>query len=279
MLFDYTIIKPHHQCSHCGLVHVRDGQVCTKSLMLCQELSSDGCKVNQYLQRAALIGDALDTNPWSVANEPRGFIPLSDRHLEHACFIAHGVNRSVNLRPDMAVELDRLHKLYLAGNFDPHTRLRPFGGSSDVADPGDGPFLGLERTSRNPDTPLEHPHRTVGHPHRPDRWAPPPDRWSDRRGALNGPSRIPVRVCLATLFTLTGLLGVFSHVSEYYAAPPAPPALPDGSPECYGCILTIRHRTCIPVTGPTPGLKSAPRRALRAAAAAALRPSARSHSR
>ena len=65
------------------------------------------------------------------------------------------------------------------------TRLRPFGGSSDVADPGDGPFLGLERTSRNPDTPLEHPHRTVGHPHRPDRWAPPPDRWTDRRGALN----------------------------------------------------------------------------------------------
>ena len=124
VLFDYTIIKPHHQCSHCGLVHVRDGQVCTKSLMLCQELSSDGCKVNQYLQRAALIGDALDTNPWSVANEPRGFIPLSDRHLEHACFIAHGVNRSVNLRPDMAVELDRLHKLYPAGNFDPPTTIR-----------------------------------------------------------------------------------------------------------------------------------------------------------
>ena len=42
----------------------------------------------------------------------------SDRHMEHACFIAHGVPTRVKMRADKVVELCRLHGLYAQGAFD-----------------------------------------------------------------------------------------------------------------------------------------------------------------
>ena len=42
----------------------------------------------------------------------------SDGHLEHWCFIAHGVPVRVKMRADKVVELVRLHGLYAQGAFD-----------------------------------------------------------------------------------------------------------------------------------------------------------------
>ena len=42
----------------------------------------------------------------------------SSKHLDHACFIKHGVPRNVKMSAEVVAEIQRLHQLYLANQFD-----------------------------------------------------------------------------------------------------------------------------------------------------------------
>ena len=103
----------------------------------------------------------------------------SDRHMEHACFIAHGMPARVKMRADKVVELCRLHSLHVQGAFDWHTtptslawmlRLRVKHALPASALPADS------RPELNPD----------GEPAPGDIQEPYPDHISDPRG-LHGP--------------------------------------------------------------------------------------------
>ena len=76
---------------------------------------------NRKCPRCPLLGDGTPTL------HPSGFkcessclclVCNSDRHLEHGCFIKHGVPLTVKLNATMMVEVVRLNALFKEGKFD-----------------------------------------------------------------------------------------------------------------------------------------------------------------